>query len=65
MVPITLSSVGVKKAASMTFFQIIGVSVESGLAIAIITRSFNLILSLLGGLAYLIEGLKQPVIKRP
>jgi uncharacterized membrane protein YbhN (UPF0104 family) len=64
-VSITLTSVGVKEAAFITFFQIIGVSVESGSVIAIITRSFSLILSLVGGLAYLIEGLKQPVIKRP
>jgi glycosyltransferase 2 family protein len=60
MIPISINGFGLKEGAFIIFFQSINISIESALVIALITRSFDIILSLVGGFAFMLEGVKRP-----
>jgi uncharacterized protein (TIRG00374 family) len=62
MIPISINGIGLKEAAYVSLFPLIGIRPEAALVIAVLSRFFDIILSLIGGLLNLIDGAKRAAI---
>lgn len=64
MIPVTINGLGLKESTYITLFQLIGLGFESSMMIAFISRFFLAIGSVVGGMVYMMDGIKRPTIEK-